>query len=267
MPPKHVAPAITLQAFSCPHCGALADQSWFWVRASVTEKGEPPFLLTPDKLERLRKDFGTKEEMVAMLKHATRQATGRPFLKKLQESKWADYELENVHISRCYSCRDIAIWKYDTLLHPPTRYEIEPNEDLPEDIRADFDEARLILDLSPRGAAALLRLCIQKLCKHLGKPGKNINEDIAALVKDGLDVRVQQALDIVRVVGNEAVHPGTMDLKDNRETAAKLFGLVNRIAYDTITHPKELKKLMADLPSDKVAAIAKRDQNNKPPQG
>ena len=82
-----------------------------------------------------------------------------------------------------------------------------------------------------------------------------------------MDVRVQQALDIVRVVGNEAVHPGTMDLKDDRETAAKLFGLVNRIAYDTITHPKDLKKLMADLPSDKVAAIAKRDQNNKPPQG
>ena len=90
-------------------------------------------------------------------------------------------------------------------------------------------ESRTILDLSPRGAAALLRLCIQKLCKQLGQPGKNINDDIAALVKAGLDPKIQKALDIVRVIGNECVHPGTMDLRDDREIAAKLFVLVNRM--------------------------------------
>ena len=111
MPPIHVAPAITLQAFSCPHCGALADQNWFWVRASVTEKGEPPLLLTPKRLEELRKEFGSKQEMASVLEHAARKASGRPFLKKLDDSKWTDYELQNLHVSRCYSCRDIAIWR------------------------------------------------------------------------------------------------------------------------------------------------------------
>lgn len=264
MPPKRVPPAITLQAFSCPNCGALADQTWFNIFCDRAEKGQPPFIVTADKLKELRQNFQDAEPVAEILKRWAREATGEPFLAKRPQAKYADYDLTNIHVSRCYSCNDIAIWKYDTLLHPPTRYEIEPNEDLPEDMRADFNEARLILDLSPRGAAALLRLCIQKLCRHLGKPGKNINDDIAALVKDGLDVRVKQALDIVRVVGNEAVHPGTMDLRDNRETAAKLFDLVNRIAYDTISHPKELKALMASLPSDKVAAIAKRDGNSKP---
>jgi hypothetical protein len=177
-----------------------------------------------------------------VLEHFERQAAGKPFLEKLTGSKWVGYYFVNIHVSRCYSCATSLFGGttrcYIHRLDPPTRYEIEPNEDLPEDIRADFDEAWLILDLSRRGAAALLRLCIQKLCKHLGKPGENINNDIASLVRDGLDVRVQQALDIVRVVGNEAVHPGTMDLKDDRETAAKLFGLVNRIAHDTITIPR-----------------------------
>ncbi len=49
-----------------------------------------------------------------------------------------------------------------------------------EDIRRDYDEAAKVLALSPRGAAALLRLAIRKLCKELGEPGKNINEDIGS---------------------------------------------------------------------------------------
>ncbi len=48
--------------------------------------------------------------------------------------------------------------------------------------------------------------------KQLGNPGEDINADIAALVKDGLWADLlQRALDVVRVTGNEAVHPGQTD--------------------------------------------------------
>ena len=77
----------------------------------------------------------------------------------------------------------------------------QPNSDLDEDIRADYLEAAAVLQQSPRAAAALLRLCVQKLCKQLGLPGKNINDDIAALVTRGLNPEIQKALDIVRVIG------------------------------------------------------------------
>ena len=167
-------------------------------------------------------------------------------------------------MSECYSCDAISIWLHDKILYPPSRYEIEPNADLNEDIRADFDEARAVLDLSPRSAAALLRLCVQKICKQLGLPGKDINEDIGTLVAGGLDTRVQKALDLVRVVGNNAVHPGTLDLKDDRETAAKLFVLVNRIADDMISHPKQLDALYDEkLSEGQKKQIAKRDAGNK----
>jgi hypothetical protein len=80
----------------------------------------------------------------------------------------------------------------------------------------------------------------------LGKPRKNLNEDIASLVKDGLDPDVQRALDIVRVVGNDAVHPGEMNLNDDREAAAKLFDLVNYIADDRLTRPKKVAALRCE---------------------
>lgn len=136
--------------------------------------------------------------------------------------------------------------------------------DMPPDIRADYDEARNIAQDSPRGSAALLRLCVQKLCKHLGEPGKNINDDIGSLVKKGLPVEIQQALDIVRVIGNNAVHPGELSSEDVQQVATTLFELVNHIVEDRISRPNRLATLFTGLPSQALAGIANRDGNNKP---
>jgi hypothetical protein len=147
------------------------------------------------------------------------------------------------------------------MIFPLTSTAPFPNQDLPEDIKRDFEEARQIQSLSPRGSAALLRLCIQKLCIHLGENGKNINKDIASLVSKGLPAKVQQALDIVRVVGNNAVHPGQIDLKDDVEIANSLFGLVNLIGDVMITQPKHIEEMYNTvLPDSHREAIEKRDK-------
>ena len=95
---------------------------------------------------------------------------------------------------------------------------------------------------------------------QLGEKGKDLNTDIGNLVKKGLPVQIQQALDIVRVIGNNAVHPGQIDLKDNQDTATILFQLVNRIVDDRITQPRLTQALFDNLPQSAKGQIQKRDQ-------
>lgn len=140
-----------------------------------------------------------------------------------------------------------------------------PHPDMPDQLKVDYEEARSVYSKSPRSSAALLRLCIQKLCKALGEPGKDINKDIAALVEKGLPVQIQRSLDIVRVVGNEQVHPGTLDVRDNPDIVLGLFELINFIIEDRIARPKAINDLYQRLPEEKRKAIERRDASPTKP--
>lgn len=171
--------------------------------------------------------------------------------------------IDEFKASYCTHCQRWLYWYDGKILVPDVSSAPPVNDDLDGDIKTDYAEAASILAKGPRGAAALLRLCLQKLCKQLGEEGKNIDKDIGSLVAKGLDVRVQQALDTVRVIGNEAVHPGEMDLRDDPETAGVLFALVNAIADQMISQPKLRDELYAKLPKAKLDGIAARDAKAK----
>lgn len=104
-----------------------------------------------------------------------------------------------------------------------------------------------------------MRLAIQILCVELGESGKNINEDIKKLVKKGLPEIVQQSLDIVRVTGNDAVHPGQIDTDDINVTN-NLFELTNIIVEYMIALPQKVSGLYTSLPKDKLDSIKQRDK-------
>jgi hypothetical protein len=233
---NYVPPNTSLTAFNCPHCGALAKQFWFSIYADSLKKDEIPFRPDPKKVSELRFDDSEDEEEHAKLKAwFLKVANGRPFIER--GDGYRNYSIQNLSAAQFYNCDDVSIWIHNRLAWPNLGSAPIANVDLPKEVRADYDEAGTLVQLSPRGAAALLRLAIQKLCKILGEKGKSIDDDIASLVKKGLDPRVQQALDVVRVIGNNAVHPGQIDLRDDQSTAEKLFGLVNLIAEIMLAYP------------------------------
>lgn len=169
--------------------------------------------------------------------------------------------VSNIATTQCSRCRKFAFWCRDEMIYPAVSTAPRAVDDMPDDVKEDFQEARKIVQASPRGAAALLRLAVQKLMPHLGEKGKKIDDDIASLVKKGLRVDIQQALDTLRVIGNESVHPGTIDLRDEPQTAIALFRILNVIIHDRITQPKEIAELYGNLPPEKREAIARRDGN------
>lgn len=163
--------------------------------------------------------------------------------------------------SHCSNCGQWLYWFKDKIIVPDVSNAPPINSDLNDDIKRDYEEAAMIASKSPRGAAALLRLCIQKICKQLGEKGNNLNDDVGALVRKGLHAPMQVALDAVRVIGNSAVHPGGMDLRDDQATVAQLFALVNEIANQMITQPRLRKEIYSKLPKGQLDAITRRDDH------
>ena len=223
---EYVAPEPSAPAYHCPICGVYSRQVWF-LSARLFEQGG-------------------------------RGVVGGP----------AHDEFRFMY-AMCDCCNDVTIWREGTLVYPQTSTAPRPHRDMPVELQGDYAEAREVLRMSPRAAAALLRLATEKLALYLldniGVPaGENLNDNIGLLVKNGLPSSIQKALDSLRVIGNEAVHPGMIDLKDDETTALSLFKLLNIIVENRITEVNEIEKLYAEKVADtKKDQIQKRDAEAK----
>ena len=177
----------------------------------------------------------------------------------------AHFRDDRYHFARCERCGDFTVWKDNQIIYPLISLAPRPHKQMPKEIAPDYEEASKILPNSPRGSAALLRLATEKLALLLVKKagltiGKDLNENIGILVSAGLPGTIQKALDTLRVIGNDAVHPGMLDLKDDQDTATKLFRLLNVIVDNRIAQVVEIESLYADkVPESKKQGIEQRD--------
>jgi len=177
---------------------------------------------------------------------------------------WSNHfttDVSDVAFVRCSRCNKWSVWYDEKLIYPNDISVDDPNEDLPEVVKNDYREAASILQDSPRGSAALLRLAIQRLCDALVEGEDDLNTKIGTLVRRGLDSKIQKALDAVRVIGNEAVHPGQIDLNDSPQIAGQLFKLVNIVGHRMITEPAEVDAIYDMIPQAKKDGITARDKS------
>ena len=222
---KYIPPTYKGNCYNCPICYAYAQQIWISTQFV--------YHIHPQRRSQVEGSYNYGNE--------------------------EHFELE---ISRCVGCGKAAIWRDGKMIFPNKSTAPHASSDMPLDIAKDFEEARNVFAHSPRATAALLRLALQKLCKELGQAGENINHDIGELVKQGLSPRIQKSLDIIRVIGNNAVHPGEINLNEDASIALALFDLINLIVEDMITRPRLIDEMYSKSPEEALQGIERRDKKS-----
>lgn len=133
-------------------------------------------------------------------------------------------------------------------LIPPSNAKSFPDY-IPKAILADYEEACLIKNLSPKASATLARRCLQGIIRDFWevKPGK-LHEEIDA-IKDSIDPLTWDAIDAVRKVGNIGAHMEKdinviVDVEPNE--ADLLIKLIETLLKDWYMNREERKaRLMA----------------------
>ena len=166
-------------------------------------------------------------------------------------------------LAKCYRCNIHSVWKGDRMIYPPKSLALKANNSMPADVKELYEEARQIYVYSPRAAAALLRVALEKLTEHLGETKGSLNTRIGNLQKQGLPDSVIKSLDIVRITANSGgAHAGIIDLTgaDGADIVNRLFKLVNFIVQMTINVPNEVNEMFGDLPEIKREGVKNRDK-------
>lgn len=261
---RYEAPAFASTSFNCPHCGVRAIQHWANLYKRNLSKGRTPHVFEQSDLEHWEAEVGKPDlkvdpyEVIAFIQ---RGLTGEVFC-ETQHSDIYAHQVNNLNLAICDHCDKVSVWLAGRMIFPLAG-EIAAHDDLPEHIRRTFAEASKIVEISPRASAALSRLVLQELCGHLECKSGNLNDQIGELVQKGLPPDIKQMLDAVRVIGNNAVHPGEIDLKDDEVTAKFILNCINRICQRMITEKLEAQKLFDQLPQGAKEAIEKRDAKTK----
>lgn len=146
-------------------------------------------------------------------------------------------------------------------LIPPSAAKVIPDY-VPAAVRADYTEACLIRDLSPKASATLARRCLQGMIRDYWKvTGKRRLKDEIEAIKERVDPLTWKAIDAVRSIGNIGAHmEQDIDLivEVDEGEAGQLIGLIEMLIKDWYVNRREREeRLTAVVAVAEAKAVAK----------
>ena len=121
---------------------------------------------------------------------------------------------------------------------------------IPTAIKEDYEEACLILNLSPKASATLARRCLQGMIRDFWKAsGKNLYLEIES-IKDKVDHDVWSAIDVVRKVGNIGAHMEkniNQIVEVDENEAGLLIGLIEMLIEEWYVSRYERQQRLAQI--------------------
>jgi hypothetical protein len=109
---------------------------------------------------------------------------------------------------------NVYVREASILIYPRTASRSPCSPDVPQEFAEDYNEACIILELSPKASAALSRRCLQHVLREKGKVKHgNLNNEIDEILKsNSLPSHIAESLHAIRAIGNFAAH-ATADIK------------------------------------------------------
>ena len=202
-------PTFEAKSFVCPHCHVYSSQTWCI--------GIPT---------------GYSEEY--------------------QEHHWGN--TNQSYISICLNCNGHAYWYRNPksqgsaeLVHPCGATRPIPTCGLTTDEQNLYAEACKVSAISPRSAAALLRVIIESIAVRETDANRGtLNDKLNTLIDSrALSAGSQEGLHAVRLLGNESVHvPGQILVEDDPEIVDLLFEIVDTIVDELFVLPEKNAQLL-----------------------
>ena len=136
-----------------------------------------------------------------------------------------------------------------TQIYPRTStIEWFPNEDMSEEQKQLFNEAKDIFDISPKAAGALLRCVIERILRDkFPEYSKSCLGKILSELKDknALSNEIIQLCQTCTLIGNDAAHSSLIIYEDeSREQVELLFELINAIAEELLSKPRKRQEML-----------------------
>jgi hypothetical protein len=229
-----VEPQLGAESFSCPHCKAVAHQDWYSLFLKPENAAEVG-VLTPEAVtvstlrqgEAQRDNIKEIEQFIERLKKTqlTYEYQKHPHPLKVK--------MANLHISNCHNCNGFSLWVSGLLVYPTKL------DKTPELVDEDVEEAAVVLNKSPRGATALMRVCIQKLVPLLEENGKELNQRVSSLVRKGLEMEIQQAMDVLEVLRSDSAQLNPLESQADRETALRFLDSLKEVLERRMSHNRD----------------------------
>lgn len=245
MPQKFEPPSAFKKSFTCPHCGAITQQSF---SGNIEEfRGTAPL------------GNGSKVSVFMGFVAIRCLVCQKLSIFRCTFSIPIEYDRHPFQF-KLYSDRKTSI-EENKLIYPNLSNIAEANADMPDEVKEFYNEARIVAKNSTRAATALLRIATEKLVKDLlGLEGKDyantsMHNAIERLkTEKGLSSTIYNALMALKLFGNEAAHPnediGRLEsyFSNDSDLMNKLFALLNIIVGELISKPKEIESLFETAP-------------------
>ena len=159
-----------------------------------------------------------------------------------------------VHLGECPFCRRHIVVITDRKViddsklidYEPKLYKVTASEFIPQNIREDFIEAKMCLQINAiKAAATMSRRALQNSAFEKGAPDKRLIEQLKWMLDQGIITKsLYDLAEKIRIIGNDAAHPSKDGIDQvTKEEAETIVKFLEKYLDHVYVTPKEIEEL------------------------